>query len=68
MGAGAKGESGSKAGSPVEPSERIMRTHYSLFQLLTATEGRPAGKVSTEFLAFSLAGAGLDRTKWAIQG
>lgn len=50
-------------GSPVEPSGRIMRIHYSLFPLLTATEGRPAGKASTECLAFSLAGVCLDRTK-----
>ena len=41
---------------------------YSLLPLLMATEGRPAGKASTECLAFSLAGACLDRTKRAIQG
>jgi hypothetical protein len=68
MGAGAKGEAASKAGSAVEPSERICAFTYSLLPLLMAPEGRPAGKASTECLAFSLAGACLDRTKRAIQG
>jgi len=47
MGDGAKGEAASKAGSSVEPSERIT---YSLLPLLMATEGRPVGKASTECL------------------
>jgi hypothetical protein len=62
MGAGPKGESASKARSPEEPSERIMRIHYS-YPVIDREGGRAGGKASTGCLGFSLAAACLDRTK-----